>query len=155
MALVSKLESTAYYYKYATEYFKLEWTKEFPCPHLNRFAKDQNKESKFLNLFGVEERKLKKDSKKFKENYDNEEKDDEIPAEKMDPEVISSFIVSKVKEKTSSKTEKRDSKKPCTSSALTKMETDEKIMTTKKRTLFKNTTLYPAEIQLKIYIIYI
>jgi len=107
MALVSKLESTAYYYKYATEYFKLEWTKEFPCPHLNRFAKDQNKESKFLNLFGVEERKLKKDSKKFKENYDDEEKDDEIynkvkmkqqkipiiPAEKMDPEVISSFIV--------------------------------------------------------------
>ena len=118
MALFSKLESTAYYYKYATEYFKLEWTKEFPCPHLNRFAKDQNKESKFLNLFGVEERKLKKDSKKFKENYDDEEKDDEIynkvkmkqqkipiiPAEKMDPEVISSFIVSKVKEKTSSKT---------------------------------------------------
>ncbi len=104
----------------------MQWTKEFPCLHLNPF--DLNKENKFLNLFNVEDKYLQKDSKDFTEIYNkvkNKQKIPIIPAEKMDPDVISSFIVSKVKERKSSKTEKRDSKKPCTSSALTKMETDE------------------------------
>ena len=106
----------------------MQWTKEFPCLHLNPF--DQNKENKFINLFNVEEKYFIKDSKDFKDIYNKvknkQQKIPIIPAEKMDPDIISSFIVSKVKEITSSKTEKRDSKKPCTSSAVeTKIEIDE------------------------------
>lgn len=103
----------------------MQWTEEFPCLHLNPF--DLNKENKFLNLFNVEDKYLQKDSENFTEIYNkvkNKQKIPIIPADEMDPSVISSFIVSKVKEKTSSKTAKRDSKKPCTSSTL-KIESDE------------------------------
>ena len=107
----------------------MEWTtKEFPCPHLNPFDKDQNKESKFLNPYGVEEKYLQKDFKFFNETYNSVKNKQKkimiIPAEKMDAEVISAFIISKVKEETFSKKESRDTQQPCTSSAVTKMNID-------------------------------
>jgi len=105
----------------------LQWTNEFPCPHQNPFEKDQNNENKFLNLFNVLEKHFRKDSIEFKQIY-NKAKNKQIPiipAEKMDPADISSFIVSRGKEKKTSKTKKRDPKKPCTSSAHTNIETDE------------------------------
>ena len=116
------------YYKNATGYFKLEISREFPCVHQNPFAKDPNKESKFLNRYEIEEKKYQNHCNEFQEKYNFVKNNKQIPiinADVMDAEEISKFMKSQIKEKTKSKdvklkNEKRDIEKPCTSSADSK-----------------------------------